>query len=188
MLKNPAWILFEAALNDEVCDEWIEIGRRANVQMATTFNSEGKTEEDPHRKTDVRWLYNHGESQEIHETLWKYAEVANQHLNLDIDNLPPLQFTEYSDVGHHYGMHHDVNFFRQDEKHRKLSIVVQLTDPNDCEGGLLSFARTENPKADALIKRGSVICFPSYLLHGVSPITEGSRTSLVGWFEGPRWK
>ena len=38
------------------------------------------------------------------------------------------------------------------------------------------------------LKQGDIIVFPSYLEHGVSPITSGSRTSLVGWFEGPRWR
>ena len=113
---------------------------------------------------------------------------ANKQFNLTLTDLPPLQFTEYADVGHKYDMHHDVDFNRQDGKHRKLSIVVQLTDPDDYEGGILSFAHTQNPDPATLIKQGTIICFLSYLEHGVTPITKGSRTSLVGWFEGPYWR
>jgi predicted 2-oxoglutarate/Fe(II)-dependent dioxygenase YbiX len=106
----------------------------------------------------------------------------------DVSFLPPLQFTEYKDVGYHYGMHHDINWDRQDGLHRKVSLVVQLSDPEDYEGGELTFSHTQNPDPIALAKKGTVICFLSYLEHGVAPITKGNRTSLVGWAEGPRWK
>ena len=124
----------------------------------------------------------------MHNVFKNIAFDANQYFQTTITTLPALQFTEYSDVGHKYDMHHDVDYNRQDGLHRKLSIVVQLSDPEEYEGGVLTFAHTQNPDPDSLIKRGSIICFLSYLEHGVSPITSGSRTSLVGWFEGPRWR
>ena len=36
--------------------------------------------------------------------------------------------------------------------------------------------------------QGSVLVFPSYLVHRVSEITKGTRRSLVNWIEGPRWR
>ena len=187
MITHPVWLLYEGILDDETCDRWLELGRQAELQEATTFRT-GKGETDSHRKTDIRWLANTGDFEEMHTLLTKLALDANTVFNLTLTNLPPLQFTEYAGVGHHYGMHHDIDWNRQDGKHRKLSVVVQLTDPEDYEGGVLSFSHTENPDPNALIKRGSILFFPSYLEHGVSPITSGSRTSLVGWFEGPRWR
>ena len=187
MMQYPNWLLYEGVLSEEDCERWIELGRQAPKQEAKTFRT-GEGESDAHRKTDIRWLPNVGPYCEMHDFLMKVAMDANKQFNLTLTDLPPLQFTEYADVGHHYGMHHDIDWNRQDGKHRKLSIVVQLTDPDDYEGGLLSFAHTQNPDPEALIKRGSIICFPSYLEHGVSPITSGSRTSLVAWFEGPRWR
>lgn len=187
MIQYPNWLLYEEVLDDATCDRWIDLGRQAPKQEATTFRT-GEGETDAHRKTDIRWLPNVGPYDEMHDTLTRIAIDANKHFQLTLTELPPLQFTEYADVGHHYGMHHDIDWNRQDGKHRKLSIVVQLTDPSEYEGGLLSFAHTQNPDPEALIKRGSVILFPSYLEHGVSPITKGARTSLVAWFEGPRWR
>jgi PKHD-type hydroxylase len=32
---------------------------------------------------------------------------------------------------------------------------------------------------------GNVIVFPSFLLHGVEPVTSGKRRSLVAWMVGP---
>ena len=183
MLEHPNWLVFEKVLDEETCNRWLELGKSAPVQEAATFNSD-----DSHRKTDISWLPNEGEYQEIHDVLKAISLQANQHFKLTLTHLPPLQFTQYSDVGHHYDMHHDVNYNRQDGYHRKLSFVVQLSDPEDYEGGLLSFSETETPDSEILLPKGTVICFLSYLQHGVSPITKGSRTSLVGWFEGPRWR
>ena len=33
-------------------------------------------------------------------------------------------------------------------------------------------------------KTGTVIVFPSYMVHRVNPITKGTRYSLVAWFVG----
>lgn len=187
MLNHPNWLLYEEAVDAETCERWITAGRQVEPQKATTFR-QGEGEEDSHRKTQIRWLSNEGPYQEIHNVFKSIALDANQYFQTTITTLPPIQFTEYSDVGYKYDMHHDVDWNRQDGLHRKLSIVLQLSDPDDYEGGVLSFSHTQNPDAAALLKRGSIICFLSYLEHGVSPITEGSRTSLVGWFEGPRWR
>jgi PKHD-type hydroxylase len=182
-MQYPNWLLYEEILDKETCERWIEAGKLVEPQEASTFNKD-----DSHRKTQIRWIENEGVYQEMHDIFKKIALDANQYFQTTITYLPPLQFTEYADVGHKYDMHHDVNYNRQDGFHRKLSIVVQLTDPSEYEGGILSFSHTQNPDPEALIKQGSVIVFYSYLEHGVSPITKGSRTSLVGWFEGPRWR
>ena len=36
--------------------------------------------------------------------------------------------------------------------------------------------------------QGDFICFPSYVLHEVEPITKGERNSLVGWVGGENFK
>ena len=71
---------------------------------------------------------------------------------------------------------------------RKLSITVQLSDPTEYEGGDFYFAAGENPDMEAMRKKGSVMVFPSYMVHAVKPVTKGVRRSLVCWFEGDRWR
>jgi PKHD-type hydroxylase len=36
--------------------------------------------------------------------------------------------------------------------------------------------------------RGTVIAFPSYVLHRVTPIIAGTRKSLVVWITGPKFR
>jgi len=183
LANYPDWLLWSSALDDETCDRLIEICKKRPVQEASTFAGDSD-----HRKTDIRWIPNEDEWQEVHNIMSSYALQANQTFGVSLTHLPPIQFTEYADVGHHYDYHHDIDWGRQDGSHRKISIVVQLTDPEDYEGGDFSFKHLQNPNEDEMKARGSILCFIPYHYHAVSPITSGSRISLVGWFEGPRWR
>lgn len=80
---------------------------------------------------------------------------------------------------------------------RKLSFVAQLSDPDEYEGGDFEFhgfepsEKTGDPgfleMKDAFRQQGTVIVFPSFIMHRVKPITKGTRFSLVSWVEGPKF-
>jgi len=36
--------------------------------------------------------------------------------------------------------------------------------------------------------KGRVLAFPSFMIHGVAPVTKGKRESVVVWVEGPKFK
>ena len=56
---------------------------------------------------------------------------------------------------------------------RKLSVSVQLSRPEEYEGGDLQFMVVGGYEPVTAI--GSAITFPSYLLHRVTPVTKGTR-------------
>lgn len=67
---------------------------------------------------------------------------------------------------------------------RKLSVVVMLSEPDAYEGGELELLHdpvATRPPRD----RGTVVVFPSTLLHRVTPVTSGRRFALTGFCEGP---
>ena len=74
---------------------------------------------------------------------------------------------------------------------RKLSLSIILSDPSEYEGGEF-YIQTGSPEQDRLMKmeqvKGRVLGFPSFMIHGVSPVTKGIRRSLVVWVEGPKFK
>jgi PKHD-type hydroxylase len=37
-------------------------------------------------------------------------------------------------------------------------------------------------------RKGTVIVFPSFMMHRVTEITEGQRNSIVGWISGPPYR
>ena len=69
---------------------------------------------------------------------------------------------------------------------RKLSICIQLSDPEEYKGGEFQFKSLDSPTNYKT--KGSILVFPSYNEHQITEITSGTRYSLVGWMEGPRWR
>lgn len=111
--------------------------------------------------------------------------INNKCFNFDIWGFQEgLQFTEYNAPSGHYSEHTDKLL---KGLVRKLTIVIQLTDENEYEGGELQFFLGGEP-TKAPRKQGTVIIFPSYILHSVTPTTKGTRHSLVGWITGSPFK
>ena len=75
-------------------------------------------------------------------------------------------------------------------KIRKLSLTINLNKPDDYEGGNLKFdfgPHTDKERFHECIEirpQGSIIVFPSFLHHQVTPVTKGTRYSLVLWTLG----
>lgn len=175
--------MYTAGIDEGLCDHIVQTFSALPAQDATTFNGN-----EDHRSSRVRWI--NGE-QGLKEHLMHYVNQANAHaFNVDIANVvTELQFTEYdSENNGHYKCHHDIDWQSNEPYDRKLSIVVQLSDPSEYKGGNLSFVEVQTPDLVDLRKKGTVIVFPSYLQHEVSPVTEGKRHSLVSWVWGPRWR
>ena len=189
MQQFPDWLMWESAIPSEVCDKIIEHCTKLPSKNATTFRAgEDPLYEDPNRKTQIRWVPKDDEHNWINEIFETYALEANEIFGTELSYLPELQFTEYKDIGYKYGWHHDVDFSNQTGTHRKISLVLQLTDPSEYEGGDFRFKHIENPNPLSVKKKGTVIAFLSYQEHCVESILDGSRTSLVGWYRGPRYR
>jgi PKHD-type hydroxylase len=142
--------------------------------------------------------------------VWHYVERANRENFLyDIRNIDgeSMQLTQYG-IGEFYGWHNDAGISGQYkpvsvgnhhegraqdylnenlELVRKLSFVVQLSDPDDYEGGNLQLLAEDGKSYFAPRKRGTVIVFDSRTQHRVLKVTKGVRKSLVGWVVGKRW-
>ena len=84
-------------------------------------------------------------------TSGEYVKRANINaFGVDVDNYAEMQFTEYHGTENgHYHWHHDIHWTADVNSDRKLSITVQLSDPEDYEGGgTFEFDECETP-ADA---------------------------------------
>ena len=143
--------------------------------------------------------------------IWHYIERANREnflYDLRCIDGESMQFTKYSE-GQFYGWHNDAGLAtqykpvsvgnRQDglaqdfvnesiELVRKLSFVVQLSDPEDYEGGNLQLLDESGKSYFAPRIKGTMILFDSRTQHRVLKVTKGVRRSIVGWVVGPRWK
>ena len=173
------WQLRLGALSKENCEAIIESClQNCTLGDATTFGGDSSG----NRKTRVGWT----QDPVIMNIIKSFALESNRSaFNLDASYLPPVQFGEYGEGGH-YDWHHDVNWENPGYSDRKISVVLQLSDPESYSGGDFQFREVETPRG--FRQQGSLLAFPSYLLHRVTPVTSGTRYSLVGWMEGPKWK
>lgn len=75
-------------------------------------------------------------------------------------------------------------------KIRKLSMTINLNKPGEYDGGNLKFdfgphaQRNRFHECTEIRPQGSIIVFPSYTYHQVTPVTRGTRYSLVLWSLG----
>jgi len=110
---------------------------------------------------------------QINHEIWKY----------DITHSNQSEFLMY-DVKGKYETHVDVLHEHSNET-RKLTVLAFLND--DFEGGKFYIAN-ESKRLYPEQKKGTVLVFPSFMPHGVEPVTKGIRYSVVTWMVGPYFK
>jgi PKHD-type hydroxylase len=178
------WQLWSGELSPDFTSDIIENLSKLPEVEGSTFNGDTS-----YRSSVIRWV--HGE-RDLKDLLFQYFRRANaEAFGFDLGYITEIemQFTEYdAEYAGQYKVHHDIDWTSAKPYQRKLSMVIQLSDPADYEGGELQFTEVENPVRDDLRKQGSIIVFPSYLQHAVTPVIKGKRYSLVLWLSGPRWK
>lgn len=129
------------------------------------------------RDSPFAWIYNHCAD--------VIKVINDQFFGYDLDYIENLQFTSYDSAGSHFEKH--VDNLLTANKNRKISFSVQLSDPEDYEGGdlLLYNSSVATPTSR---EQGVINFFPSWTLHEVTPITSGTRHALIGWCHGPKFK
>ena len=162
------------------------INNLKNLFPIEKANTTGPTE-DSVRNSHIRWIDYTEKSAWLYDHLSEMIQTANNEMwNFNISHIDDsIQYTEYHDNGGHYDWHLDVGIYPVN--HRKISITIQLSDPNDYEGGNFEVMTASEPDI-APRKKGCAILFPSYLLHRVTPVTKGVRKSLVIWVNGEPFK
>lgn len=141
------------------------------------------------RKNKISWIETNEESKDLYMKLSNIIQQLNDRFyRYDLTEMEDLQYAEYhSDTLGHYKPHSDDGY--KYNLFRKLSLTIQLSDEANYQGGELLFYRfsTKDPVIAPKTK-GTLIVFPSYVIHEVTPVTEGLRKSLVSWVVGPRFK
>ena len=132
----------------------------------------------------------------IYKTLHPYIQTANKNAewNFQWDSTEPVQYTEYNKK-QHYRWHQDAwdqPYVNPEEplsygKIRKISVSCSLNDSKKYKGGKLQFDSSTPLKKENIITceeilpKGSIVVFPSFIWHRVTPVTRGTRQSLVLW-------
>ena len=155
---------------------------------------------------DTESLLEEAKCQEISKcpTIIQYFSMANERFKFNLDSTcywrglvyhnvynetrAPAGSTFSSNRSGYYNWHRDEKFDKLGP-HRKISFVMQLTDPNEYKGGDFEFdSDVISPEPSLLKPKGTIIVFPSYIKHRAAPVTKGRRESLAAWVEGPGFK
>lgn len=177
------WAYYNNVFSKEECEKIIAFGNKIGVKeaMLAKGNINKKI-----RDSKISWIYPNNESVWIYRKITEVvSELNNKFFKFDLYGfIEGLQFTHYQAPSGNYKKHIDrcLGGFT-----RKLSLTIQLSDPNSYKGGDLLLHDGPNPRLCPK-EQGKLILFPSYVLHEVKPVTKGERYSLVAWITGPQFK
>ena len=189
-LTNYYWY-FQSAIPERICDDIVRYGKSLQDQMAVT-GGYGNRPLDKNqikdlkkkRNSDIVWMNDRWIYKEIHP--YVYQANRNAGWNFDWVGSEKCQFTIYKE-SQFYDWHQDSHNKMIDGNIRKLSVTVSLEDGEAYEGGDLEIYTGHEPLV-VQKKKGMTAFFPSYQLHGVTPVTKGTRYSLVVWVHGPAFR
>ena len=211
MLLKNYYYYFKKAFNKKFCEDVINLGLSSKNDLGVIGsvdsvdpirypldNSDLKKLKKT-RNSNIAWL-----SQDwIYRTVHPYIQAANEKAgwNFQWDKSETCQFTKYT-KGQFYDWHADseVEPYKTNDnsngKIRKLSVTISLNDAKEYKGGRLEFAtRNKSPAkkekffiCKEILEQGSIVIFPSFVWHRVTPVTKGTRYSLVIWNIGYPYK
>lgn len=174
-------------VNADSIQRALELCEKLPREPATVGGGKAYNELTKTRRSEIAWVPFPGENKEV-DTEWLYALLTAVSVKINQDFfgfrlygfMERLQYTVYDAPGAHYSYHVDSQ--GADKYPRKLSFSFPLDKPTTFEGGELWVAGIE----ESVIPKdwGVVHYFPSYSSHRVTPVTKGTRRSIVGWISG----
>lgn len=190
---NNWWCVWENRLAPELCEEIKRMG--SEIPDSEGLVGGRKETSDPgkaigsSRRSKIKFFdFNNARHKVLFNIVFEHAIAANRStFGFDIQQVIDVQYTKYlaSEEGF-YNWHEDITWCNQNMYQRKLSFSVQLSDPASYEGGDLIFDLPDElcPPKESVRKLGTVIIFPSFVRHMVTPVTKGERHAMVSWVEG----
>jgi hypothetical protein len=180
-------ITYRTSLSEQIIKE-IEEEFALNVSISqSTIKNQSLNNDNIIRKSKNGWIStNHW----LSGFIWFYVQKANsENFLYDIDGIENdvIQYCKY-DVGDYYSWHTDYSISSTSNSTRKISFIIQITNPLEYEGGEVQFIDENDRLYHACKDVGSVILFDSRTKHRVKKIRRGVRKSIVGWVVGPRWR
>jgi hypothetical protein len=109
--------------------------------------------------------------------------INNETWKFNITHSNQSEFLIY-DIDGKYECHVDT-FHCHSNETRKITVLAFLND--DFEGGKF-YIQNSSKRFYPSQSKGTVLAFPSFMPHGVEPVTKGIRYSVVTWMTGPYFK
>jgi PKHD-type hydroxylase len=191
-MYHPKGLFWHSSVEKELLEKVNNILKNSDINNLKNI----ELDEKKRRDCKISWITPEENKQtiEIFQLFWNIFTNTNMicNWNFDIKFLENIQYTKY-DSENFYDWHIDT--IKEDESTtRKLSMTFLLND--DFEGGEFQL-ETKLPFPDDVtkkryetipLKKGDFLIFHSDIPHRVTPITSGTRETLVAWANGPLFK
>mgnify|MGYP001215215150 CR=1 FL=1 len=182
-------IIAKKALSADLCNTIID---RAKHGFKRAYTGE-KDKPNSIRRSQVSWLTGIVKHLDIYIPVMELIHKVNSEFyHFDLEDPEPFQITKYDESNKGFYTPHQDGIYDpipENGKVRKLSVSIQLTSPEHYEGGTFQFPDDQDKFiVEDSIEQGTAIFFPSYMQHGVVPVTKGIRYSLVCWVLGSNFK
>lgn len=207
------WYCFMSAIDNSMCEKLIMLGKNKFKSSKLDYDAElaaekrikgrNKSLEDnkvnrKRRKSKIFWI----EEQWVFNLIYPFMERANEKSgwNFDIKACEAPQLTKYKKNDffkwHVDGRSDSLSVYNIPNNKflhknvRKISMIILLNE--GYEGGKFQFGFFDRGKMSIstpeFLTKGSIIFFPSFINHQITPVMKGTRYSLVAWFVGPPFK
>jgi PKHD-type hydroxylase len=104
----------------------------------------------------------------------------------DYTDFDTVNLNEYSESNSgEYKWHNDFPLGNVEEN--KLTVIVNLSTEY-YEGGTLELFQMGPSRVFEIETPGSIVVFPSWIYHRVTPVTKGNRRTLSMWISGPSFR
>ena len=188
---NFLW-MYTRSLKKEECEQIIDhCIKNYHPEIASIGGNGPETIISSYRSCSLRRI-DYSDHEIVRKIVFYILDSNSYNFKFNINYLldEELNFLDYNKTDQDkYDWHEDYVFFEEKNTCRKLTCIIQLTDKNDYEGCDLEFFKSgKTVKSHELREQGTVIIFPSFVPHRITPITKGTRHSLVSWWSGPAFK
>ena len=190
------WVYIDSYFSNEELDLISFICQEKSLSKSQTVSKKIEQNIDHYsqRVSSNCFVFNSDKTYWFFEKLNNAIEYVNNiFYGFDLYGYESFQYAEYYGYNNgKYDAHMDLIMSEEKPKDlidtRKLSMSLLLSEPEiDYTGGDFFIHQNINP-TKLNLKKGTIVFFPSFMLHGVSPVTSGVRKSIVVWVEGPKFK
>lgn len=198
-IQSVSFLTIDKFLSKDECDWLVSYGD----QKELTLGLDRAGYKSDNRNSLISFLELKPELQWLTDKVTnKIKAINDKYMGWNLTHLDRYQYTTYNKDG--YLSNHTDDYFdyistnkdieAKDLLVRKLSISILLSSPSEYAGGDLEIQAPKGTVTEAYDirklkpEKGTAIIFPSFYIHGVHPIIEGTRKSLIVWFFGPKWR
>jgi hypothetical protein len=168
---NNNFILIKQFLNENVINSYLE-----NSVKYSEYDSKVGTRICFEKKIRKDIFFTDNECIVLDEIICNLNKnLIKEEFGINIKYREKYKLGTYYDNGGFYIPHTDT---QGNMEHRKISMVICLSNKENYEGGIFKFIDLKN---DFKLDKGDAIFFRSELLHGVEPVISGKRQVLISF-------